>query len=252
MNSQFSELPSHKKVFVASDFHLGSPDHATSQKRERKIIRWLTSIQSEAQAIILAGDLFDFWFEYGEVVPRGYIRFLGKLAELKDQGVEIIVFIGNHDLWMFDYFPNELGIPIIRKPESFRIGKNTMLIGHGDGLGPGDRKFKFFKKIFSNKVAQWFFKWAHPDIGIPLAKAWSDSSKNREEPFEGEQERIFQHCKKVESTTHHDYYIFGHRHLVLNMPIAENSTYLNMGEWITDSHYIEIDSNSVTLRKFED
>lgn len=252
MISRFSSLPSHKKIFVASDFHLGSPGHAASLEREKKIIRWLTSIEQEAHAIILAGDIFDFWFEYGEVVPKGFVRFLGKLAQLGDQGVDILVFVGNHDLWMFDYFPKELNIPVMRKPESFQIGSQKIHIGHGDGLGPGDRKFKFFKKVFLNPIAQFAFRWFHPDIGIKIAKAWSGKSKEHEDPFLGEKEWLVQYCKSMEAIEHHDYYIFGHRHLTLNMPISDSSTYLNLGEWITDSNYVVIDNETVTLKKFED
>ncbi|MEQ9303846.1 MAG: UDP-2,3-diacylglucosamine diphosphatase [Marinoscillum sp.] len=252
MNLQFSDLPENKKIFIASDFHLGSPDHDSSLIREKKIIRWLSAIENEAHAVILAGDIFDFWFEYGEVIPNGFVRFLGKLASLKDRGIEVIIFIGNHDLWMSDYFPTELGIPILKQPETFQIGKHKVLIGHGDGLGPGDKKFKFFKKIFLNGMAQWAFKWLHPDIGVRLAKAWSDSSKHKKEPYLGDQEWLVIYSKEIEKAHHHDYYIFGHRHMVLKMPIEENSTYINLGEWVTDAHFVVIDSTSVKLEKFED
>ncbi len=126
------------------------------------------------------------------------------------------------------------------------------MIGHGDGLGPGDQKFKFFKSIFTNKLAQWGFRWIHPDLGIKLATTWSGHSKKYEDPFLGEKEPIFIHCKQMEQLEHHDFYIFGHRHLILDMPISDSSTYLNIGEWISNSQYIEVSNTEVKSLKFDE
>ncbi|RED99528.1 UDP-2,3-diacylglucosamine diphosphatase [Marinoscillum furvescens] len=252
MDSQFAQLADDQKVYLASDFHLGVPNQESSLKRERKIIRWLDTIAPDAAGIMLVGDVFDFWFEYRKVIPKGYVRFLGKLAELRDSGIPILLFAGNHDLWLADYFPEELDIPVLYRPTSFVIGPHRVHVGHGDGLGPGDRKFKFFKKIFVNPAAKWAFRWLHPDIGVAIAQTWSGSSKEREdEPFAGENERILQYARDVHSHTSHDAYVFGHRHLKLEMPIDEGATYYNLGEWMTDAPYLEISNEAIKLRSFE-
>lgn len=252
MDQQFAHLAPNQKVYLASDFHLGAPNREDSLERERKIIRWLDTIASDAAGILLVGDVFDFWFEYGKVIPKGHVRFLGKLANLRDQGIPIILFAGNHDLWLADYFPTELNIPVIHHPTSFQIGPHRLHVAHGDGLGPGDRKFKFFKRIFVNPLAKWAFKWLHPDVGVALAEAWSGSSKEREdEPFSGENERILQYAKDLHTSTPHDAYVFGHRHLKLEIPMDEHAVYYNLGEWVTSSPYLAVSSESIKLKDFE-
>lgn len=252
MNTEYSNLPADKKVYLASDFHLGVPSAEASLLRERKIIKWLDWIKQDAAAIMLVGDIFDFWFEYKHVVPKGFVRFLGKIAQLKDEGIPIFIFTGNHDMWMFDYLQNELGVVIIREPTSFQIAKHAVHIGHGDGLGPGDKTFKAIKRVFKNKLAQWAFSWVHPNVGFSLAHAWSGKSKDKDEdPFLGEEEWLLQYCRQMEKTTHHDYYIFGHRHIPLEMKVAPNSTYLNLGDWFEKNTYVEIDSQKATLKTFE-
>lgn len=250
MITTYENLPTDKRIYVASDFHLGAPDLKSSQKREEKIARWLDSIKYNARAIIFAGDIFDFWFEYKQVVPKGFLRFYAKIVELRNLEIDLIFFIGNHDLWMFDYFEKELAIQIYKEPKSFIVGGHRLMIGHGDGLGPGDHKFKFFKSIFTNRIAQWAFRWIHPDIGVKLATTWSTHSKEQEDPFLGEEEALFIYCKEIESKTHHDYYIFGHRHLILDMPINEYSIYLNTGEWVVNSQYIEVSKSDVKSLSF--
>src|SRR5690606_30770414 len=163
------DLPEGKKVYFASDFHLGIPDKASSLAREKRICRWLDDIKHDAACIYLVGDLFDAWFEYKHVVPKGYLRFLGKLAELSDAGVPIEVFTGNHDLWMNGYFEQELGIPVHKAPIIRTYNEKTFFIGHGDGLGPGDRGYKVLKYIMSHPLAQWLYKGIHPNWGIGLA-----------------------------------------------------------------------------------
>jgi UDP-2,3-diacylglucosamine hydrolase len=244
-----------KKIFFASDFHLGVPNHAESIEREKRIIAWLESVKDEAQAIYLLGDIFDFWFEYKHAIPRGHIRLLGKLAELRDAGIPIAFFTGNHDMWMFDYFPTELGIPIYRRSQVLEVGEHKFLIGHGDGLGPGDHFYKVLKKFFNSKVCQWLFARLHPNFGIGLANFWSHKSRisnmKREEKFRGEEnEFLLTYCKEVESTTHHDFYIFGHRHLPLDLKVAENSRYINIGEWVHFNTYAVYDGKTVELKTF--
>ncbi len=255
MNEDFSQFPKGKKIYLASDFHLGAPNDVDSRQRELKIVRWLNSIQENAAAIILAGDIFDFWFEYKTVVPKGSIRLLGKLAELADSGIPIIIFSGNHDLWLEDYLHQELGATIHHHPVSFQIGKHKIRIGHGDGLGPGDRKFKLVKRVFNSKINKILFRWLHPDIGVWVANKWSKKSRVnnilKPDPFLGEKEALFQYCQSWEAKDHHDYYIFGHRHMQLEMPISENSMYINLGDWITYDSYVEITNDTVKVRKFE-
>jgi UDP-2,3-diacylglucosamine hydrolase len=249
------EIPSGKKIFFASDFHLGVPDHAKSLEREKKIVTWLDSIKHEAHTIFLLGDIFDFWFEYTHAVPKGYIRLLGKLAQLRDDGVEIIFFTGNHDMWMFDYFEKELGISVYREPQILHTGKHKMLIGHGDGLGPGDRTYKMLKRIFNSRVCQWLFSWIHPNIGIGIANHWSRSSRisntKKEEKFQGEDgEFLLLYCKEREAREHHDFYIFGHRHLPLDIRVGDSSRYINLGEWVNFSTYAVYDGENLALKEF--
>lgn len=245
-----------KKVYFASDFHLGAPDHATSQEREKKIVRWLDKIKADAHSIYLVGDIFDFWFEYKHAIPKGFIRLLGKIAEIKDSGIPVVFFTGNHDMWMFDYFPKELGIPVYRDPQQLVVGNQKLLIGHGDGLGPGDHMYKFLKGIFESKISQWLFARLHPNFGIGFASRWSHSSrisniKKEEDKFLGEKEFLWQYSKDIEATEHHDYYIFGHRHLPLNLEINESAKYINLGEWVNYCTYGEYDGKEFKLLTFE-
>jgi len=245
------DLPEGKKIYFASDFHLGAPNTEESLIREKRIVGWLEHIKEDASAIFLVGDIFDFWFEYKHVIPRGFVRFQGKLASLVDSGIPIFLFAGNHDLWYGNYFTNELNIPVINQPISVELGKRTFYIGHGDGLGKGDHLFKTIKKVFTSKVAQYFFGWLHPDIGMSLAKKWSTRSRNqsklRDEKFLGEQEVLFQFSQKLEEEAHHDFYVFGHRHMTLKMQLSDNATYINLGEWFKENSYLEFDGENASL-----
>ncbi len=248
-------LAAGKKIFFASDFHLGAPNAEKSLIREKKLIAWLDEIAEESAAIFLMGDVFDFWFEYKYVIPKGFIRFQGKLAELRDRGIPIILFTGNHDMWMFDYFPKELGIPVYRNPVSFILNDQKFLIGHGDGLGPGDRSYKFLKRIFKSPICQWAFARLHPNFGIGLAKFWSGKSRskseNQEQLFKGEEERLWAYCKEVHQKDPHQYYIFGHRHLPLDLPVGKESRYINLGEWLSNFSYAEFDGKKLELKYYK-
>ena len=244
-----------KKIFFASDFHLGVPTHDESLKRERLIVKWLDSVKHEAHSIYLMGDIFDFWFEYREAIPKGFIRLQGKLAELRDGGLPVYFFTGNHDMWMFDYFTKELGIPIHRKPLELSINSQKILIGHGDGLGPGDSSYKILKWFFNSTVCQWLFARIHPNLGIGIAKYWSRKSRisniKREEKFQGEEnEFLLTYCKDLEKINHHDFYIFGHQHLPLDLKVSEKSKYINLGEWVHFNTYAVYDGNTVSLKTF--
>lgn len=245
-----------KKLYFASDFHLGAPNDQESKIREQKIIRWLEQIADEAAAILLVGDIFDFWFEYKQVIPKGFIPFISKISQLRERGIPILFFTGNHDLWMKDYFTSELGIPVYHNPIELRVSGKKFLVGHGDGLGPGDHTYKLLKKVFTNPFAQWLFRWIHPDLGIRLAKGWSGHSRisniaKNENHFLGDDEWLWQYCKEVESRIHHDYYVFGHRHLPLELAVDHSATYYNLGEWVTQFTYLEFDGLAPKLQKFE-
>ena len=210
------------KIYFASDFHLGVPDHESSLQREKKIVEWLDKIRNDAEEIILLGDLFDFWFEYNTVVPKGFVRFLGKLAHLSDSGIKISVFTGNHDIWMFDYFEKELNIPVYRKPQVRKWNGKKFYIAHGDGLGPGDQGFKFLKAVFTNKFCQRLFNWLHPDIGVKIALFWSARSRIANsiiDEYKGDdKEWLVLHSKMQLEKEQYDYFIYGHRHI----PIQKN------------------------------
>ncbi|TAH24392.1 MAG: UDP-2,3-diacylglucosamine diphosphatase [Cytophagales bacterium] len=248
-------LPQGKKIYFISDFHLGAPDPKSSLLREKRIVRWLDMVQYDAAHIFFLGDIFDFWFEYKHTIPKGFTRFLGKIALLRDTNIPITFFTGNHDMWMFDYFPKELGIPVIKTNKSLIINKKKFMLGHGDGLGPGDYSYKMIKKIFANSFFQWVFSIAPPTLGIGIAQLWSKKSrinnKSEDEKFLGEKEWIYNYCKEVENNFHHDYYVFGHRHLPMEMQVATNSRYINLGEWVNYNTYLEFDGTSACLKRFE-
>ena len=226
-----------KKIYFASDQHLGAPSPEASLPREKKFVAWLDTIKEDAGTIFLLGDLFDFWFEYKTVVPKGFVRVLGKLAELKDAGIDIYFFVGNHDLWMRDYFQKELNIPVFHEPQEFDINGKLFLIGHGDGLGPGDYGYKRMKKIFTFPFFKWLFRWLHPDIGVKLGHYFSVKNKlisgDEDAQFLGEEnEWLALYCRKKLTEKHYDFFIFGHRHLPLEIELNSSSTYINLGDWI--------------------
>ena len=246
-----------KNIYFASDFHFGVPNRKASIERENKFIDWLDKIKHDAKEIYLLGDLFDFWFEYKTVIPKGYIRLLGKLAEINDCGIPIHFFKGNHDLWMFGYFKNELGINVHNKPITKEWNGLKFFIGHGDGLGPGDQGYKFLKIIFTNKVCQFLFNWLHPDIGIRIALWWSGKSRYQNkkrgmDKYKGhEKEPLYQFCTKQLEKEHFDYFILGHRHLALNIKLNNNSRYVNLGDWISLFTYAVFDGEKVEIKKYE-
>ena len=251
-----SSIPG-KKIYFLSDFHLGAPDAQSSLTREKKIVSFLNHIQNDAKAIFIVGDIFDFWYEYKEVVPRGYVRLLGKLAELTDNGIPVHVFVGNHDMWMTDYFSKELNIPVYFEPKTFEWDHKKFYIGHGDGLGPADYGYKFIKKIFRNRICQWLFGQLHPTWGIGLANYLSRKSREKtgtsDEIFLGEdKEWLIVYCKEILQKEHFDYFIFGHRHYPLDFKLQENSHYINLGDWIRNFTYATFDGNQVELLKWDE
>lgn len=248
-------LPAHKKIYFLSDFHLGAPDFTTSRQREKIIIQFLSEIKHEAAEIFLVGDLFDFWYEYRRVVPKGFTRLLGKLADLSDAGIQLHFFAGNHDMWVKNYFQQELNCMVYLEPQEFeRFGKK-ILIGHGDGLGPGDPGYKFLKKIFRNPACQWLFGVLPPFIGMGLAHYFSRQSRAQtgaaEEIFLGEdKEWLIQYCRDVIKKNFYDYLIFGHRHLPIDFRLTPTSRYINLGDWIHYYTYAVLDETNLQLTSY--
>ena len=245
-----------KKIYFLSDFHLGAPDHEASILREKRIVKFLDEIKNETSHIFIVGDLFDFWYEYKKVVPKGFVRILGKLAELSDKGIVIKFFVGNHDMWMNGYFENELGIEVFHEPEEFEFNGKKFLIGHGDGLGPGDHRYKFIKKVFRNKFSQWLFGFLHPATGIGLAdymsrKSRASTGKNDEHFLGEEKEWLIIFCKQMLEKKHYDFFIFGHRHFPIDFKLNENSRYINLGDWIKYNSYAVFDGKNVELKYYE-
>lgn len=244
------------KIYFASDFHLGAPSYEASREREQRIVEWMDSIFPDCKELYLVGDLFDFWFEYKKAIPKGFIRLQGKIAQFSDAGISVHVFTGNHDMWMFDYLPQELGVELHRKPIRKTYNGKEFLIGHGDGLGPGDHGYKFIKKVFASPLAQWLFARLHPNFGISLADFWSGKSRaanqENDEKFLGEEnEWLAIYCKEYLKKEHIDYFIFGHRHLPLDLKVGENSRYLNLGEWINYQTYAVFDGEELKLEEWK-
>ncbi len=245
-----------KKIYFASDFHLGATGARSSREREHEILRWLDQIKLDAAALYLVGDVFDFWFEYQTVVPKGYTRLLGKLAELSDGGLPIYFFIGNHDMWVFRYFEEELGIKTYRKPIVEVLYGKKFLIGHGDGLGPGDHGYKFLKKIFANRLCQWLFERVHPNLGVGIANFWSQQSRRAhpaETEFLGpEKEWLISYSNRKLDELDADYFVFGHRHLPIDYTLKNGkSRYINLGEWLHYNTYAVFDGEEMQLCSFE-
>jgi len=227
------QIPSGKKIYFSSDNHLGAPNAEESKLREKKFVRWLNEIESDAAAIFLLGDLFDFWFEYKHVVPKGFVRVFGKLAELSDSGIPIYFFVGNHDLWMQDYFEKELNIPVYHQPKTFS-----------------------FNKVFTNSFAKWLYRWFHPDIGVPLAKHLSVKNKmisgDEDEQFLGkDNEWLAQYANRKLESEYFDYFVFGHRHLPMEVELNKDSTYYNLGDWISHYTYGVFDGEKFELKEFD-
>ena len=248
------DIPINKKIYFSSDNHLGAPSLEESHAREKIFVSWLDSIKDDADIIFLLGDLFDFWFEYKKVVPKGFTRLFGKLAELSDSGIDLFFFVGNHDCWIGNYFEDELGINVFHKKVDLNIDNYNILIGHGDGLGPGDNKYKFLKLLFRNPILKKLFSFIHPDIGISLGSFLSQKNKilsGSEKVFESEdKEMLFSYCKDVLKTKYYHFFIFGHRHIPLELDLGNNSKYFNTGDWITHFSYLVYDGNSFNLNYF--
>lgn len=245
-----------KAIYFASDFHLGSPNHEESRKREDRILRWLDFIEPTCAELFLMGDIFDFWFEYRMVVPKGFVRLQGKLASMTDAGIKVWFFKGNHDMWVNDYFKKEMGIEIVSDELIIDRNSKRFYLHHGDGLGPGDRKYKLLRKVFRSPFCQWLFSILPPTLGLGIANWWSGSSKvaksDSDEAFEHvDKEWLAIYAKEMLLDQHFDYFVFGHRHLPLDISLNAKSRYINLGEWMNFNSYAVFDGNDLSLRYFE-
>jgi UDP-2,3-diacylglucosamine hydrolase len=240
-----------KKIYFASDFHLGSSNKEENIIREKKIISWLNYIEKDAKAIYLLGDIFDFWFEYKKVVPKGFVRLLGKISELTDKGIDIHYVVGNHDMWMDNYLEQEIGLKLHCKEFIIKEDDKLIFLGHGDGLGKGDYKYKILKKIFSSNLCKWFFSRLHPNFGIGLGQAWSNKSRKTQENLINEENEILAgYCKEQQKNNPVDYYVFGHRHIPMEIKIDERANYINLGDWIHHYSYAVYSDQKLELKKF--
>lgn len=247
-------LDARKKIYFISDIHLGAPALSDNREREKLFVGWLDEIKANAAKLFLLGDIFDYWYEYKKVAPRGFTRTLGKLAELTDSGVEVHYFTGNHDVWVFDYLPAETGVILHRKEFRTQLYGKKFFLAHGDGLDPTDKGYILLKKIFTNKPLQWMFSRLHPNFSFALAHAWSKNSRLTKgivgEEFKSENEGLYRFSQQVLEKEHFDYFIFGHRHLLTELPLGEASKFILLGEWISLFSYGVFDGEKFELIKY--
>lgn len=242
------------RIYFFSDVHLGAPDYKSSLEREKRLVAFLQEIESNATELFILGDLFDMWFDYKKVVPKGYIRILGQLAKMADAGITIHYFTGNHDMWAFDYFEKEIGLQIYREPKTFIFNDKKFLLGHGDGLGDGEWGYKFIKRVFAGKINQWLYARLHPNFALGFASVLSSKSRiangNFEEKMDDyKSEKLYKYCTEKLAEDHFDFFIFGHRHIAIDILLANNSRYINLGEWVKNPHYGYFDGESLILQK---
>jgi UDP-2,3-diacylglucosamine hydrolase len=260
MNNQNTSLhkTNSKKIFFASDFHFGAPSYESSLKREKLFVKWLDEIKNEAEAIYLMGDVFDFWFEYKTVIPKGFVRLFGKLAEIADSGIPVHLFKGNHDIWAKNYLQNEVGLQLHSDKLIIQLGNKKFFLAHGDGLGPGDKGYKVMKKVFQNRFNQRLFRWLHPDVGARIAHYFSRKSryanevreeKNGKIPVEDEMLYIYSLMKSAQDPTI-NYFVFGHRHIPTNVKLNENARLVILGDWITQFTYAVFDGDVLELKTY--
>jgi UDP-2,3-diacylglucosamine hydrolase len=252
-----------KKTYFISDAHLGSLAMPAPKEQEKHLCRFLDEIKPQAESIFILGDLFDFWFEYKNVVPKGYTRLLGKLSELTDMGIAVHLFTGNHDIWCKDYLARECGITIHYRPEVLEIEGKKIFLAHGDGLGDRDRKFLILRSIFHNRFCQWLFRWLHPDMGMSFGLHWAKHSRLKHQsspenpqggdpPYLGEDKEPLVGFAKEFIRQHPsiDFFIFGHRHIELDLMLTHQKRLLILGDWITQFTYAEFSNGQISLKNY--
>lgn len=247
-------LEANKKAYFSSDHHFGAPNEKDSLVREKLFVKWLDEIKDDCGVLFLIGDLFDFWFEYKYVVPKGFVRVLGKLAEISDKGIPIYFFVGNHDLWMKDYLEEQINAIVFRDKQDFIINGKEFFIVHGDGKGPGDKGYKRMKKVFTNKVCQFLFYLLHPDLamwlGITVSRKNKMISGDEDVKFLGiENEWLIMYSRQQLKRKYYDYLIYGHRHLPMEITIGK-AKHINLGDWIDYFTYGIFDGNEFELKTY--
>jgi len=242
------------KIYFVSDVHLGAPALNNNRFREKLFVEWLDVVKGDADALYLLGDIFDFWFEYRKVIPRGFTRVLGRLAEIADRGIPVHYFTGNHDLWIFDYLPGEIGLTLHRQEYFTEILGKKFFLAHGDGLDPGEKGYLFMKRMFMNKGLQWLFARLHPNFAFFLAHRWSESSRlaqnDKEKEFKVKNESIYQFALDFLEKEWADYFIFGHRHRMVDVEMKEGARFILLGDWVTYFSYGLFDGETFKLNKF--
>lgn len=250
---------SEKKVFFASDVHLGAPYLQDKKEHELRFLRWLNFIQPNCKELYLMGDIFDFWWEYKRVVPKGFVRILGKLAEFTDSGIPVHFFIGNHDIWTFGYLEKECGLKVYRKQDVHEIDGKKFFLAHGDGLYEVDPGFKIMRSIFHNRFIQQLFSSLVPSrLALKLATGWSGESRKHntkiaKSEYKGESnEYLIKYAKLLLQEAHYDFFIFGHRHVVLDLALKKDSRILILGDWVQYFTYAEYANGKMLYQTFEE
>jgi len=249
-------LTEKRKIYFISDIHLGAPALKNNREREILFARWFDEIRNDVAELYLMGDIFDFWWDYKKVVPRGFTRILGRIADLSDRGIPVFFFPGNHDLWVFDYFQKELGITVHKEEIIKEIGGKKFFLAHGDGLDAEDKGYLLLKKIFTNKTLQWLYSRLHPNFALTIAHKWSKSSRlakiNIDEEFNVNTDGIFKFAQDFLEQENIDYFIFGHRHQMVDESIGDNSRFVFLGDWIKNFSYGVFDGEKFELKKYKD
>ena len=247
-----------KKIYFASDAHLGLTVYEDRFTAEKRLIRWMDSIKPTCKALYFVGDMFDYWFEYKYVIPKGFVRFIGKMAEFIDDGIPVYLYTGNHDVWMFGYFQKEIGATVYTQETILDLDGKKFYVAHGDGLGDPSLSFRFMRGFFRNKFCQFLYKWIHPDLTMPFGLTWSHFNRkkkqgNEAESYLGEErEYLVQFAKKYSETHDIDFYVFGHRHIALDLNIGQEKKVVILGDWITNFTYAVWDGEQLELKKYEE
>ncbi len=249
-------MPVKGKIYFVSDVHLGAPALKNNRERELRFARWLDSIENDVSALFLLGDIFDFWYEYKKVAPRGFSRILSRIAGLTDRGIPVHFFTGNHDVWVFDYLPEETGVILHRNEFVTGIYGKRFFLAHGDGLDPDDKGDLFLKKIFVNKTLQWLFSRLHPNFAFHIAHKWSKSSRlgkmDEKEEFKVKNEGMYKFAVNYLQKEYVDYFIFGHRHQMVNEKIDSKTNFILLGDWIKYNSFGVFDGEKFELKIFKE
>ena len=247
-----------KNIYFLSDAHLGSWAIEHRRMQERRLVRFLDSIKEKAAAVYLLGDMFDFWYEYKYVVPKGFTRFLGKISELTDMGVEVHYFTGNHDIWAYDYLAEECGVILHKQPQTIELYGKIFYLAHGDGLGDPNKSFKVIRSIFHNKTCQWLFSGLHPRWGMWFGLTWAKHSRMKHgmggdppDYMGDDKEHLILYTKKyIQYHSNVDYFIYGHRHIEVDKQLTKKARVIILGDWISQFSYVVYDGEHLLMQEY--